>query len=92
MTFAATYELAELIRVALGLLPPDELLGELEASNSVTLERNWRSGAYEPAPGNMDVTVTTYLLDGRQRKYQLLRRGNRHELFRVMDTPPEFVG
>ncbi len=80
-------ELAAQLRLAMSLLPDDEMLGEIEASNNVATERSWDHTSW-PVAGTMQVSVTTYLGDGTQRQYQLLRVGSYSELSLVCERPP----
>lgn len=65
----ANKELLAFIQAAGALIPDDELLGDISASNSV---RSPRIGMLAP-PGTMEVTITTFLENGNQREYRAIQ-------------------
>jgi len=80
-------QLAGQVRLAMSLLPEDEMLGEIEASNNVAVERSWDHTSW-PFAGIMEICITTYLEDGTRRKYLLLRIGGQAELSLMSEVPP----
>ena len=65
-----TEQLLTFLQQGIDLLPDDELLADVTASNNVHLTKN-RSNAYLPITGMMHVGFTTYRKDGACCEYQL---------------------
>lgn len=78
-----TEELAASIRIALELVPEDELLDTVEASNSVRVEPNWRTGEVSNVQcGIREIAITTINRGEQRKKTYLLLDGTRLGLVR----------
>jgi hypothetical protein len=88
-----TKQLVEYLKSALALLPDGETLGELSASNNVLVEKYLFSKRGSPKRGIriglMNVSLSTYTVDGTRRDYVLLARGKSHKLQMVQELSPE---